>query len=659
MACPEDISTLTDKLISFNAKYTLNGEFSGTILFANANCDLQSGCAVCSPIQVTVDSSHTEICADCLDEDLTACLEAVSPNWINGLVTSYQQAGYVNAVPTMSGTVVSYANYLKTKPINTEMFAHEDLANAISDIAVIYAGIPAPLIDINVVPGAFFFQGPVQGNSTWDEFQRLAQAGYCHVFTQVGGVLTFDPWKDETSAVDYILPKELLISVEKAPVANNETSVITLRGSAYSKFDCGNQVFTDNSIDGLSNNAGHLVACATSGVPTPELGVTFENLAAEKKDLLNAEIAADGVTTKGVQNAKDGAFSTQIAKSNGDWFDSSDSEYKVVVSGRRRPNREGEFGDFLAPGISDTLRDWSIRFHEQWSSRSRWPIPANSFFASTIYGDGGNASSSNYADQQSIDRIETSVVDVDFSACGLRSEQIDNPYVPSKERLFALGVRRFKEMKMQQDTWFLELPYLPCLRLNQVVQFQASMQEGCDSEVITGVIAGIEIDYTAGTSENGPRAVMRLVIWGFSCLGSTTYISDNLIISPCAGSESAVTNPWVATSLSLDSQATLDRYSGVLYTVGFPSIASFTLSQEEMTVGDSYTISFDYELLEGAGSFSFTHPGGLSVIAGTGTSTNVFVAGLVNFSFSWILQNTFVPTAYLFTNFKLTKTIIA
>ncbi len=656
MTCPEDPLSISQKLVQFNARYTLNGELSGSVVIANPNCELGSACSPCQPIHVSVGTETAEVCGDCIGEELFSC-EDSDPDWIAGIVTAYTEAGFFNDVPVVSGNVEAYSSYLNTKPINTETYALEDLAVVVSEVLSVYGGVPGAFFQNNIPVGVFTVQGPVQGNSLLAELRKLAQVGLCHVFTQVGGILTIDPWKDPSSPVDYVIPTSLIVSAEKAPVNNNKVSFVRARGAAVNRINCGEQVFTSSSVGdsygAYSDIGGYLKSISLSGVPTPVLNISFDNLAASEEDLKNAEIESDGVDTGPIRQAKDGSFRALIAKSNGDWFNEVESDYNIMVYGTS--GEKGVYtGDFIAPAAPGNLAQAYFAVNAGWSKVVRWPISPNTFTTNGADAGVNGASPTYYADQPSQERIETVIMSDSISACGVTAEQLDNPYTPSKERLFLMGVRRMQEMRMMQDSWLVETAYLPCIRLNQVVQFVPSTHEGCDENLVTGIVAGIDVDYNAK-----PEVRMKLVIWGFGCVGDDDYYSDNLIIRPCAGSEAASSNPWVTSALDLSSQAWVDDYCGFLFIAGNPSIAFFSVVQEEMVPGDDYTISFDYELIGGTGTLAFTHPGGLVPLSGTGTYSTTFTAGLVNFTFDWRLQGAFVPCGYSVCNIELFKTITA
>lgn len=654
MVCPE--FSYSENIVSFTARYTLNGFFTGTVIIADPNCAGFVDCNVCQPIRLNIDSTTTGVCEDCETFAEDACFSD-NPYWVAGIATSVQRAGYYNDVPTMIANVVAYSDYLSTKPIGTEQFLIADLKTSLSTVLTTYLGVPSALFDISELSIAdAYIQGPVEGNSAISELQQLAAAGYCHLFTQVGGVLTFGKWRDISEPTDYIIPPELIVNVEKSPLAPSRVSVIRARGAGVPKYNCGKQVFTDNRVSdgpgGISSVPGNITNCSFSGVPTPSINILFDNLAASEDDIQNAEVVSDDVDNTGINNLKDGTFTTKISRTDGSWFSDQASEYKIQVEGFRRPDYDYVGGDFSQPATQQTSWNSASANYKAWASLSPWPIPKGSFFGSSGF---GKPSGTYEADQPSIERIEVETIDPDLSACGIKYEQIDNPYIPSKENLFYQTIQRFREIHMEENTWLVEIAYMPCLRLNQIIEFQASEHEGCNEQTVRGIIAGIDIEYTVE-----PNVTMKLVVWGFDCLEGTSYTSGNLINYQCAGYESASSNPWITTALGLDSQATLEDNCGYIYTFGFPSTAELELVQDNMTIGDVYTVSFDYEAL-GAGfsPFTFDWGAGSTPLNGSGSFSIPFAAGGTTTNFTWTLSNTFVPEGYNICNIQLTKTIIA
>ena len=245
MTCPNETLSLSDLVVSFTARYTLNGQMTGSVQIANPDCDFVSDCDVCQPVSLDIDSSTVINCGcESVDPD---CFE-VSPIWLHGVVNSYQESGFFEDVPCLSGSVVSYADYLDSKPINTQMFPYEDLNVVLGELATTYLGLPLSLIDFRPVPGSKV-SGPIQGNSSLAELALLAEAGCSHLFTQVGGVLTIEPWKGLDDPVEVVIPSDLICYSEKAPVNPGRVSVVRARGVGVSKTDCGMQIFSDTRTD--------------------------------------------------------------------------------------------------------------------------------------------------------------------------------------------------------------------------------------------------------------------------------------------------------------------------------------------------------------------------------------------------------------------------
>ena len=74
-------------------------------------------------------------------------------------------------------------------------------------------------------------------------------------------------------------------------------------------------------------------------------------------------------------------------------------------------------------------------------------------------------------------------------------------YVYTKDRLFDLAVRRFKEIKMAENTWNVKTGYLPCIKLNQVVEFKTLDTEDAPSRTIKGIVGGISLEHSEAEEE--------------------------------------------------------------------------------------------------------------------------------------------------------------
>jgi len=78
-----------------------------------------------------------------------------------------------------------------------------------------------------------------------------------------------------------------------------------------------------------------------------------------------------------------------------------------------------------------------------------------------------------------------------------------------------------------------------------------------------------------------------------------------------------------------------------------------------MSIGDDYTVSFEYEVIEGFDPFTFTSPNGAVQLNGFGTHAQNFTASANSHTFRWQLDNSFIPAAYKICNQQITKTVIA
>lgn len=664
MPCIE-LESASDTLVAFSVTYSLNSTMQASVTVVDPNCDSGIAQVTCNdlgtatPIQVKLGAAITNSCGDCPDLSGDGCF-AEDPYWVSGLVGRRRIDGDYFGMPTVTYEVVPYSEYLSNKPIHTQVFKNSLTSTVLLEIANYYAGIPAGVRDFNPINNRI--TGPVVGNSTLEELKKLAAAGYSHLFTQVGGKLTIEQWKTINDPVDYILPNSLIYDIRREPIYPSRVSIIRARGAGISKYDCGEQAFTDIRADETNPGAysgvgGTLQSCSVSGISTPELELNLNNLSADKDDLKNAKLASDVIEVEEFVEAEDGTFKVKIVKLDGSWFDDNATDYKVQVYGKKRPDYESNsVGSQVRPSQQYTSSTFDV-MHNQWARVAPFPVPPSSFFRSLS--KLGEAAPSQTADADSIERIETLVYDARISSFGIQSEQLDNPYSHVKEHLFLQGVRRFQEIRMAESTYVIEMAYMPCLKLNQVIQFYDSQNYGCGKAgVITGIIAGITVNYSL-TSEGAPNVKMTLTIWGLDCTGATIYTSDNLLINRCAGSDGSVSNPWTTSILGLDSEAAFDGGCGFLYTVGFPSIAWFRYTHDEFVVGDAYTVSFDFTRYAGSGNFVFTYPGGSIALGGTSTYSIPFAPLSAIGYFEWNLSNTFVPTAYTICNVKLTKTVTA
>lgn len=664
MTCPAlDVS---ERLISFSVRYQLNGTMSGTVTVAAPSCDDEAttylGCAgegFCTPIQASLGAVTDQLCGDCPTDYADDPCFSEDPNWISGLILGAGVHGVMDEVPTLTFRVGPFSTYLENKPIHTQLYRKVGVSTVLSDIATIYAGIPSGVRDFNPINNEV--TGPVTGNSVMQELKLLAAAGYSHMFTQVGGDLTIDRWKTNNSTVDYIIPQSLIYSTKKIAVTPARVSLIQARGAGVSRYECGKQIFNDSRIDatakgGYSSIGGTTTSKAISGMKTPSMDLSMSNLAANRADIRNAEWEAETAEPGSLVASDDGSLKTEITRIDGEWFDDQGTEFRIQVSGKRRP-------DYEARGVSEQVRPAQQeqqalvgKDHDRWAVVSPYPIPQGSFFSESL--PFGSINPSYDASSESLENIQTLIADARMSSCGVRMEQINNKYSHVKEDLFLQGVRRFQEMRMKENTYVIEMGYMPCLRLNQVIQFQFGQAEGCIKDTVTGIVAGLDVHFRV-LDDGSPDARMTLTVWDTSCIGTNVYTSANLMINRCAGSESSSDNPWTTSAFGLDSHAAADNNCGFLYIEGYPNLAYFQLTHDNFSLGDTYTLSFDYEQLTGSEPFSVAWPGGSTGLSGTGSFSIPFVPVTATGTFQWACANTSLPVGYKVCNMQITKTVVA
>ena len=656
--------TIENAIESFEASYTLNGPFSGRITFADCNCDLDPQCLpLCQPIcaGINVEDISVNCCDDTeIPQSFFDCYEENQQvDWVKGLLSSYGNQ-VLEGKTTFS--VSSFFRNLFSKPINTQQFCGSLLSQVLPLATQIFAGIPANLICINSFEDTKI-KGPIEGNDTFAELQLLAQAGCANLFVQVGGCLTIEKWKDNTDPTEIVIPPELVIDANPAEYNTSLTSVIRARGAQVSTLNCGSQTLSQNRL-----GRGSVKKCAIAGIPTPCLSTTYNNLLGSEEDAENAEVLSNNVNAVGgVQNTGDGTLTQEISNAGGQWFTTNSQCFDSIVVGTTQDTfNEGIVGGFgYGPNFGYGFGGTASVFNTlQNAFARRFPVPY-SIFGLGAYGNpffnnsstSPNASSQYYADQPSLQQCETVAISNQWLRCGARYEDIQNKYVPTKERLFDLALRRFQEISLAQNTWNVEVPYIPCLRLNQMVEFTVPCTEDCPEQVIKGIIGGINISHSQ--DGDGECTTMRLAISDVSCLGQTAYTSGNLINIFCGGEDGLENlNPWAVSATGIDSGSAVSGCATLWATVGATAFAGYT--HECAEIGCEYQYSFDYETIQGLGFIQFTDPSGIPTsIIGSGRQIGSFVAGIFNPEFLWRINLPFNDIYVKISNIQIIKTVIA
>jgi hypothetical protein len=110
----------------------------------------------------------------------------------------------------------------------------------------------------------------IQGDSIIDKLRLLAEANYCELFVDVTGRLIMEHWKDHRSAVEVILPHELIISVSTSRSVSVLPSRIKVQGRPMSVVDmCGRSPLNENKKKNPGSGGGR---GGGAGNDTPQRG---------------------------------------------------------------------------------------------------------------------------------------------------------------------------------------------------------------------------------------------------------------------------------------------------------------------------------------------------------------------------------------------------
>ena len=651
------------RIESFTAQYVLNGAYNASIMLADIACEDDPGCLdICKPVQLSIDSTLEG--AGCGGENISSevlsCFDE-SPIWVNGLMRSY---GRSNSDATTSISVSSYFEYLNAKPINTQQFYGSNLSFVLDTIFRYYTGTPSALTCVNSFQD-IRIKGPVEGNSTMSELAQLAQAGCANLFVQVGGCLTIERWKDHLSPTEFVIPPDLTFSAEPAQYKRSNTTVIRSRGASISKKDCGTTPISNNSA-----GPGQVTKCVIIGVPSPNASITHNNLTGSKEDILaGVEQSAEVSRIGNKRNVKDGSYSGLYVKKDGSTFGPDPSEINFLITANSQSDiDEGVFGQYFGPGQGGADGGF-FNSLPQWLA-GNFPVPFSIFglgaFGSLPFINGSqsyNNQSDYQADQPSFQQEETVVSSPNIDECGIKYEEIENKYVPNKEHLFKLALRRFQEIQLSENTWNVEVPYIPCLKLNQVVEFTVPSTEDCLVDVVKGIIGGININHVK--DEAGIQTTtMSLTVMDVSCLGQTPYTSGNLVLSSCAGESPSDLSPWQTAALGLESTSSVNGGRMFMATIN-TGVAFLNYTHSEMTAGDTYNWYFEYETISGSAVATYSAPIEYGSIGGNfsgdGFRSGSFAMpdGSTTKEWTFTLNGNGINTYMIIKNFKITKTVLS
>jgi len=566
--------SLQNSIYASNSTWSMVGPYRGSIsLTTEAD---QAAALLCQPI--TLDAIVT---ASQCDDGIDACFEG-SFNIVTGIVNSIGDEKRIDGT-FASLKIVDYFERLRRKVINTENFEGDDIATILAALAGVYGGVPVGLYNFNIGHDTLI-RGPVDGNSTWEELYKIAEAGRSELFVQVGGVLTADPWVQCTCNGQLLSQCDVINSATKVKTANPPFTVLRVRGAFQTEFDCDLDLTTiPNDLNEITTSGG-FQGCILAAQNTKQTTVCANNLKGSKEDLIQAIYTSAELTIlEFAEDPKDGSVALRVQRADGfNFLEGVPFPFTLQITGRVKPTSEF--------GFSDTqLKNYK-------NSNSSIDLPyALGLGYGWGYGFGkSNSGASQTNDESTQNQIEIVVVDEALLAkFGVIEGVYENKYVTCKNDLFHLGIRQFQKWRMEQNLWELDLGAItPPAELNQCVEFLAPTTELCDgtlapSETKTGVINYIQTnqDHQSG------KATMRLGVWALDDQCETSYTSSNLINLHCISDED--NNSWErGVSGVSDGYANIEGNCGRLHVTN-AGFSFLTLCQGCMDVGEDYTIYFE------------------------------------------------------------------
>lgn len=665
--CPEIYdggSDLSGLLKSFNASYSMYGDFSATATLDNDKCALSINPlqGSCLPIYAYLDFTALGLSDAIKPDKLEDCYNE-SPKWIAGLMTSFgeNQSGESSEVDV---SISSYFNRLSSKPITSYRFTSNSLA-ALNQVLTYFAGVPANLYSINVKTNPIW--GSFDGGSVMDAIKLLAQLCESAAYVQVGGVLEIQRWKDHNSEIEIYIPNQMIGPVTKR--ANDLIPKLAVRatGASFSVDGCGERVVSDartgDDEGGISNNPGPTKTTNLSGIDTEEVKAVIANLNAERKALEEAQILKSGNFTIERVQAADGNVKFVI-KTNAGVIgkDPVEMDIEVVAAWARNDPRANpkmfkNIEHELAKVTRNQLDMQQLLARAFSDEMDYFPASAKGGPAS---GPGSKALANSNLGANNSSNTQLDVYAFNNSvglACGNSYEQIDNPLCNSKDVLFNIAVRRHQELLMDNNTFNINLNgFIPCLRLNQVIAFETPGTRDCPPRWVKGLVTEINTTYSAGD-----QAAMTISVADLTVLGQTLITSSNLIDWSCGGGANAIAeNPWEASALAIGTNATIQ--DGVITLFAIPSTGlTYAYLNQFLTVGQNYTLSFEYRRVFGTSPMFFnnTAGGGATLLGPAGTYTENFTAALATPQFRWNMLNPSNRTLWRVFNIRLTRVALA
>lgn len=619
----------------------------GSFTVADPNCLDNFDCSFLNfPVRIAVDSTINSTAG--ITDFYKECYNS-NPYWLNGLVESVskdEESG------TATYSVGSYFQYLQNKPIITQQFRGFWLSQVLDTVLRYYSGIPADLIG-NLNVSDLQILGPVEGSSLWAEIQELSVAGMSDAYVQVGGQLEIGRWKGPDNKIECTIPCSAIISASPSEYSFPETTMVRVDGASVSKFSCGEQVLTSSESSDSSNQLipNNNSKCIISGLQVKSIDVDLNNLLGDEQDLLSSEVRfSNMINVRGSASVDNQTIKTRARRQTG-FFGPTPTNSKYVVKGRRKRSSEGNkniplsFYEYPRGASVGLMRAAHNFFPIPFSSFGLGPYGSPEFVSADKNLDegGGNASNVSLTDEQ----VSVTLYYENINPIGVNQESIPNKYVFQKGRLVQLGRRRFAEIKMSQNVWQLNLVYLPCLKLNQVIEFQVPPTEGCEGRNVVAVIQGITINHEVD-SDGAASTTLQVTASELKCLNTDVVFTTDLLNKACAGTDSTVLSPWKISEYNFDTNVSVNDCIS-LFGVGAPGVAFAEYYHLDTVRGELYAINFNFQRFQG------NAPLHIDIFGGQGSFSEVLFQDFGFYSGSFVansnillirlsLQNPLSPT---------------
>jgi len=512
-----------DRVIGWNVTVSLRGAYTATIQLANKDQAFTTATFLGKPIMIHLDTdslASSGIDSSCFQGNL---------RWIYGIVKSAEQQEGVS-VSTMNLQVVSFASRLAKKPINTKVYdSTTTIDSVLGDIVNTFGGLPTALYNFEATN--FTTCTAISGDNMLDEAKKVAQAAKQVLFVNRNGMLVTESWRDN-STIDVQLPPEAIKSASRTVPLTQQASFINVRGCWISGIKKGKT--EQNSKRGGSKNRGKkgkLIKCFSLAVPVPVLIVPIGNLPNGAVESGEVTVESPGAFSDSpgrdvalaMENAENRAYievspdGTQGSDTT-DGFDGTDREVEIGYTAYDEHPEEYESPDATIANPKDKKDDAAlINMFRRFNPR---------------VGGGGQASL--IAPKETLTKTKEEVIefqrqqvvkDTDLMAdVGVVWDEFSNLYVDQPETLFDIGVRKFVDDKMSRKAWTVELVYVTCIDVNDVIKF--TVPESL--EVVTGLVTDIQLTYQGA----GPSAQMTMTVESFEDTGSTLYQSENILKDP-------------------------------------------------------------------------------------------------------------------------------